>query len=129
MAQNIFLWKCFYSTCSRGLRPSIRNRFEQHGYGALLDLHLLQIRQILGRELPYSSSCNAVTSLRWRRRKLLWQFPPARYSDPLFLIRSVSDRRLHLARKLLRTAEGRFLLLTLPFRPFLYKKLVSSLRN
>ncbi|HZQ56101.1 MAG TPA: nucleotidyltransferase family protein [Bryobacteraceae bacterium] len=109
--------------------PSIRARFEKIHKAALLDLHLLQIRNTLELEPPYAIPLCTATKLRRLHRRILWRTPPIRFLDPVFLFQSIFRNRFDLASKLLRSTTGRNFLLTLPFRPFLYRKLISSFQK
>lgn len=84
----------------------IENRFRRAGQYGLFVLHLLDVRDALGLELPIELHLSLLTRLRHLRRKFLRRFPALRYLDPIYMLSTVFTRRLRVLRNMLRTPGG-----------------------
>jgi Uncharacterised nucleotidyltransferase len=107
---------------------AIRTHFQNHGFGTVFDLHLRQVHENLGLRLFCDTNPNALTSLRWQRRKVLAKHRWVRFFDPLYLFRTWAEPRIRMAQSLWKIPAGRRYLIETPFRPAFYRKLLSTFR-
>ncbi len=106
--------------------PEVFRCFRRAGCLGILQTHLLQVRQVLGSDLPIGP-LSLWTRLRWLRRRALWAAPWLRWVDPRFLYKALLGPRLPLAPKLLRLSAGRQFLLRHLFRWRTYRRIFASL--
>jgi hypothetical protein len=85
---------------------AIQRRYHKVGQSGVLALHLLQVRDVLGAEPPFSIRLTGLTYLRWLRRKLLRKLPSLRFVDPVYMYSTVLVRRLRLLRNALAVPGG-----------------------
>lgn len=86
--------------------PSIENRFRIRGLYGVLALHLLDVRNALGFQLPISIHLAGLMRLRLFRRQLIRKAPVLRYLDPVYMFSILCVRRLRMLRKALREPLG-----------------------
>ena len=103
---------------------AIRSRFRRHGKTTLLNLHLLQIEKTMGTR-PYFPVSGG--RIRWWYRRALWRERRLRYIDPIYTISRIAEPRIRLLRRLLMHPIGRKYVLSTPFHPKFYQRLLHNL--
>jgi hypothetical protein len=84
----------------------IERRFRKAGKFGLLALHLLQVNESLGVEVPFQAKKSVLMRIRWLRRKLLRRIPGLRYFDPVYMFSTVLVRRLRVFWNMLGKPNG-----------------------
>ena len=92
--QDVIDWNC------------IEKRFRKAGKYGVLVLHLLQVKESLGVDVPFPVQVSGLTRLRWFRRQLLRRLPGLRYADPIYMFSTVLVRRLRILRSMLGKPNG-----------------------
>ncbi len=107
--------------------PNIENRFRKVGIYGVLALHLLDVRNSLGLEVPVTIRLTGLLRLRLVRRQLLRKAPLLRYLDPIYMFSVLWARRLRVLRNALTTPIGwkRFLRRLLEAR--IYRRFFTDL--
>jgi hypothetical protein len=106
----------------------IRARFQQERFEGLLELHLLQVAQVLCMTPPFPIQLGSIDRLRWWHRRILWRFPDLRFVDPVFFFSSATNVRPSL-RHMIEAAGGTRFLLTPYFLNRVWRKLCNSFRR
>ncbi len=104
----------------------IERRFSAVGRSGVLAMHLLQVRDALGADLPFPIALTGLLRLRRSRRKLLRTFPALRFLDPVYMCSTVLARRLRLLRNALDLPGGWRHILGELFAPGVYKRLITD---
>src|SRR5581483_8058396 len=89
-------------------------------------MHLVQLQNVLGIEMPFPIRLTGLTYLRWLRRKLLRKLPVLRYFDPVYMYAAVLVRRLRLLGNALRAPGGWRYILKHLFAPGVYQSLIAD---
>ena len=105
----------------------IANRFRRGRRYGVFALHLLDVRDALGLELPIPIRLSALTTLRRHRRQLLRRVPALRYLDPIYMFATVCFRRLRLLRNVLATRGGLRHFLGQLLAPGVYQRFLTDL--
>ena len=106
---------------------SIERDFRTAGQHGLLVLHLLQVRDHLGFEMPMLANLSAMVQLRLLRRELLRRIPALRYVDPLYMFSTICLRRMRLLTNVLSHPGGLEYLVSHMLRLPLYARLFSDI--
>jgi Uncharacterised nucleotidyltransferase len=90
----------------------VNYRFKSARQIGVLQLHLIDVRDTLGVDLPIDCRLAPTTRLRGLRRRTLRKFPLLRYLDPIYMFSAVCIRRLRVLRNVLAAPGGvkRFLI-------------------
>ena len=84
----------------------IERRFRKSGHSRTLTLHLRQVCDVLGAEMPFSIRLTGLTYISWNRRKVLRLLPALRFLDPVYMYSTVLVRRLGLLRSAVNVPGG-----------------------
>jgi hypothetical protein len=84
----------------------IEDRFRKAGKFGVLVLHLSQLNESLGVDVPFQVNMSILTRLRWFRRRLLQGMPGLRYFDPIYMFSTALIGRLRVLRNLLGKPHG-----------------------
>ena len=84
----------------------VAERFRRNGAYDLLALHLMQVRESTGVEVPLRLEVGWVARIRWARRQFLRRWPGMRYVDPIYMYSTVFGHRVAMARSLLGSRKG-----------------------
>ena len=104
----------------------IERRFRDFRQYGVLAMHLVQLQNVLGIEMPFPIRLTGLTYLRWLRRKLLRKLPVLRYFDPVYMYAAVLVRRLRLLGNALRAPGGWRYILKHLFAPGVYQSLIAD---
>jgi hypothetical protein len=113
--RNVIDWSC------------IENRFRKAGKFGVLVLHLSQVSESLGIDAPFRFQMNAMTRLRWLRRRLLRRIPALRYLDPVYMFSTALIRRLRVFRRMLGKPNGLTHLLKQLLTAGVYRRFATDL--
>jgi hypothetical protein len=91
-----------------------------------LAMHLLQVRDVLGAEVPFPIHLTGLTYPRWLRRRLLRTLPALRFLDPVYMYSTVLVRRLRLLRNALDRPGGWRHIVRELFAPGIYKRFIAD---
>jgi hypothetical protein len=105
---------------------AIRGRFRSHRKAATLNLHLMQVKDVMGLAPSLALSGGGI---RWRYRQALWKEPRLRYLDPIYLFSRLFLDKLRVSRRLLKDSAGRKFVLSAPFRASFYRRLFSDIAD
>ena len=108
---------------------AVAARFRAHGEYGLLALHLMQVRESLGVEVPLLLEVSWLTRMRWVRRQLLRRYPWARFVDPRFVGGILFGTRAEVVRNILGMPEGGRQLLREAFCGEHYRRVWADLTN
>jgi hypothetical protein len=106
---------------------SMQLRFRRARQSAVLALHLLQVREVLGLQTPFPIRLTGLTYLRWFRRKLLRELPALRFIDPIYMYSTVMIRRLRLLRNVLAAPGGLRHVAREFLAPGIYQRLLTDI--
>ncbi|MBV8897066.1 MAG: nucleotidyltransferase family protein [Acidobacteriaceae bacterium] len=107
----------------------IAHRFTRARQYGLLVLHLLDVHDALGWQLPFVPRLGPVTRLRKLRRTALRLFPALRYADPIYMGSVLLTRRLRMLRNVLVTPGGLQHLISHIFAPSVVEGLLLDVRE
>jgi len=82
------------SEASQPIWREIEDRFRRNGFGDILDLHLLDVRDTLGAAAPFPIRMTWLLRLQSLRRSLLRRAPKLRFIDPVYMLSLAGARRL-----------------------------------
>jgi hypothetical protein len=104
----------------------IERRFRQARKSDVLALHLLQVQDTLGAEMPLPIRWDGLTYIRWSRRKLLRKLPALRFLDPVYMYSTVLVRRLRLLRNALDMPGAWRPIVRELFAPGIYRRFITD---
>jgi hypothetical protein len=84
----------------------VQHRFQIARHGDLLRLHLIDVRETLGVEVPIDCTLTPMARFRSLHRRVLRQIPALRYLDPMYMFSAVCLRRLQIVRRALAARGG-----------------------
>lgn len=107
----------------------IAARCKQAGQYGLLVLHLGDVHEAFGFELPFTPAQGLLTRLRQLRRTTLRRMPAVRYADPIYMWSVLVARRLRMLRSVLATPGGLQHLIRHLFAPSVVEGLLLDVRE